>query len=156
MYGESKISYTVHELGKCHDIYCDNFFTSVSLAKDLLEDKLYLCGTTKASLKEFPKELKDKNTTKALKRGESLYRRKGNVTTVWKDKKAVAFLSTQCNVKGEEMVQRKQKDSTFIEVPSLPVVKLYNKYMGGVDKSDQMRQYYETSRRASKWWRYLL
>ena len=28
--------------------------------------------------------------------------------------------------------------------------------MGGVDHSDQMRQYYDTSRRANKWWRYLL
>lgn len=152
----------VHDLtrklvGKCYHIFCDNFFTSVSLAKDLLQDKLYLCGTTKASLKEFPKDLKDKQATKSLKRGESLYRRQGNVVaTIWKDKKAVAFLSTQCNVKGEGTVRRKQKDGTFIEVPSLPVVTLYNKNMGGVDKSDQMRQYYETSRRASKWWRYLL
>jgi hypothetical protein len=27
--------------------------------------------------------------------------------------------------------------------------------MGGVDKADQLRQYYNTSRRALKWWRYL-
>jgi hypothetical protein len=123
----------------------------------MLKDKLYLCGTTRANRTEFPVDLKDKEAKKKLCRGESLFRRKGNVVaTIWKDKKPVAFLSTQCNVRGQETVKRKQKDGTFIDVPTLPVVTLYNKYMGGVDRSDQMRQYYQTSRRANKWWRYLL
>lgn len=63
---------------------------------------------------------------------------------------------TQCEVRGNDTVQRKQKDGTIIQVPSVPVVQLYNKYMGGVDRSDQMRQYYESSRRAKKWWRYIM
>ena len=144
--------------GKNYHIFCDNFFTSVRLAEDLLSNKLYLCGTTRANRTDFPKDLKAKKPeVKALRRGESLFRRKGNiVASVWKDKKAVAFISTQCNARGNETVRRKQKDGTYIEVPSLPVVKLYNQYMGGVDHSDQMRQYYDTSRRANKWWRYLL
>ena len=70
-------------------------------------------------------------------------------------KKLLSFISTQCDVTGDETARRKQKDGTYIEVPTIPVVMLYNKYMGGVDHSDQMRQYYETSRRAKKWWRYL-
>lgn len=77
------------------------------------------------------------------------------MATVWKDKKVVSFISTQCNVRGDETVRRKQKDGTYIEVPTIPTVILYNKYMGGVDHSDQMHQFYETSRRAKKWWRYL-
>ena len=93
---------------------------------------------------------------KALLRGESIFRRKGNiVATVWKDKKVVSFISTQCDVRGNETVCRKQKDGMYIEVPTIPTVTLYNKYMGGVDHNDQMRHYYETSRRAKKWWRYL-
>jgi hypothetical protein len=143
-------------VGKNFHIICDNYFTSVGLAEDLLKDKLYLCGTTRANRKDFPSELKDKKIMKKLRRGEFIYRRKGNVVaTIWKDKKPVAFVSTQCNVKGQETVRRKQKDGSYIEVPSLPVVTLYNKHMGGVDRSDQLRQYYNTSRRAKKWWRYL-
>ena len=94
---------------------------------------------------------------KALRRGESLFRRKGNVvvTVCGKDKKLVSFISTQCQLRGDDAVPRKQKDGT-IQVPTVPVVQLYNKYMGGVDLSDQKRQYYECSRRAKKLWRYLL
>ena len=83
---------------------------------------------------------------KALRRGESLFRRKGGVVaTVWKDKKLVSFLSTQCEVRGNETVSQKQKDRKIIQVPTVPVVQLYSKYMGIVDHSDQMRQYYECS-----------
>ena len=48
------------------------------------------------------------------------------MVSIWKDKKPVAFLSTQCNARGEETVERKQKDGRLITVPALPVVKLYN------------------------------
>ena len=137
--------------GKNHHIFCDNFFTSVQLAGDLLRNNFYLCDTTRSNRTDSPAEVK------ALRGGESLFRRKGGVVaTVWKDKKLVSFLSTQCEVRGNDTVSRKQKDGTIIQVPTVPVVQLYNKYMGGVDRSDQMRQYYECSRRAKKWWRYLL
>ena len=32
------------------------------------------------------------------------------------------------------------------------VVKDYNSHMGGVDKHDQLRQYYHVDRRSVKWW----
>lgn len=144
--------------GKNYHIFCDNFFTSVKVAEDLLRNNLYLCGTTRLNRTDFPANLKpNKAKVKALRREESLFHRKGGVVaTVWKDKKLVSFLSTQCEVLRNETVSRKQKDGTIIQVPTVPVVQLYNKYMGGVDRSDQMRQYYECSRRAKKWWRYLL
>ena len=157
--GYRVVSDLVRDLhGKNYHIFCDNFFTSVRLAEDLLSNNLYLCGTTRSNRTDFPADLKpNKAEVKALRRGESLFRRKGGiVATVWKDKKIVSFLSTQCEVRGNETVSRKQKDGTIIQVPTVPVVQLYNKFMGGVDHSDQMRQYYQCSRRAEKWWRYLL
>ncbi|XP_022798311.1 piggyBac transposable element-derived protein 4-like [Stylophora pistillata] len=157
--GHRVVSDLVRSLhGKKYHIFCDHFFTSVKLAEDLLENDLYLCGTTRSNRKDFPKQLKPNvAAVKALRRGESLFRRKGDVVaTVWKDKKLVSFISTQCQVGGNETVSRKQKDGSIIQVPTVPVVQLYNKYMGGVDLSDQKRQYYESSRRAEKWWRYLL
>ena len=130
--------------GKKYHIFCDNFFTSVRLARDLLDNELYLCGTTRSNRTDFPADLKpNKQEVKALRRGESVYRRQGNiVVTVWKDKKLVSFISTQCDVTGDETVRRKEEDGTYIEVPTIPAVTLYNKYMGGVDRSNQMRQYY--------------
>lgn len=49
--GHRDVSDLVSDLmGKNYHIFCDNFFTSVRLAEDLLSDKLYLCGTTLAKL----------------------------------------------------------------------------------------------------------
>ncbi|KAK3734378.1 hypothetical protein QZH41_007563 [Actinostola sp. cb2023] len=109
----------IHELtrplvGKIYHIICDN----LGLAEDLLKDKLYLCGTTRVNRKDFPKDLNDKERVKELRRGEAIIRQKGNiVATIWKDKKPVAFLSTQSNATGDVTVSKKQKDGSVIEVP---------------------------------------
>ncbi|EDO32958.1 predicted protein [Nematostella vectensis] len=113
------------------------------LAEDLLKDKIYLSGTT-SNRKDFPAKLKGAAVIKNLRRGESIFHQKGNVVcTIWKDKKAVAFISTQCEAKGTETVNRRQKDGSIVKVDFLPVVTIYNKFIGGVDKADQYWQYYE-------------
>ena len=142
----------VHDLtqnftSKNHHVFCDNFFTSVSLAEDLLNYNIYLCGNTRANRKDFPKELAANNPqVKCLKQTKSLFRRREDlVATVWKDKRFVHFLSTQSNPTGEETVNRKQRDGTIIQVPSVP----------GVDLHDQLRGYYAIGTKSRKWWRYL-
>ena len=99
---EKNLGYlVVHDLtqnftGKNHHIFCNNFFTSVSLPEDLLNDNNYLCGTTRAIRKDFPKELANNLQVKRFKQRESLFRRREDlVATVWKDKRFVNFLSTQ-------------------------------------------------------------
>ena len=43
-----------------HHIYCDNYFTSVPLFKELLEgDSTYACGTFRRDRKGIPKEIKN-------------------------------------------------------------------------------------------------
>ena len=78
------------------------------------------------------------------------------VTSVWKDTKLVCFLSTQSNPVGDQTVNRKQRDGTVIQVPTVPAAISYNKNMGGVDLNDQQRNYYAVGRKSRKWWRYLL
>lgn len=143
--------------GKNHHVFRDNLFSNVKLAEDLLDENIYSCATTRANRKDFPKELALTNPqVKCLKQGESLFRRKDNlVATAWKDKRVVHFLSTQSNPVGDETVNRKQRDGTVNQVPSAPVVKSYNKNMGGVDLHDQMRGYYAVGAKARKWWRYI-
>ena len=125
-------------------------------------DDLYLCGTTRCNRKDFPSALKSKQVLKKLRRGQSIFQQKNLVAAIWKDKKPVAFISTQCNATGEETVQRKRTDGSIIIAPVLPVVQLYNKFMGGVNKADQLCQYYSISRRAVEWeidvlvWHWLL
>ena len=100
-----------------------------------------------ANRKDFPKELAANNPqVKCLKQTKSLFRRREDlVATVWKDKRFVHFLSTQSNPTGEETVNRKQRDGTIIQVPSVP----------GVDLHDQLRGYYAIGTKSRKWWRYL-
>lgn len=57
--GHRVVSDLVRSLhGKKYHIFCDHFFPSVKLAEDLLENDLYLCGTTRSNRKDFPKQLK--------------------------------------------------------------------------------------------------
>ena len=116
----------VHDLtrnftSKNHHVFCNNFFTSVSLAEDLLNNNIYQCGTTSAHREDFPKELAANNAqVKHLKQGESLFRRREDlVTTVRKDERFVHFLSTLSNPTGEETVNQKQQDGTIIQVLSV-------------------------------------
>ena len=79
---------TRNVMGKNHNVFLDNFFSSVKFAEDLLKDGIYSCGTTGANRKDFPKELATTNReVKALRQGESIFRCKNNlVATAWKDK----------------------------------------------------------------------
>ena len=49
-----------HLLDKFHHFYCDNFFTSVKLAQDLLYRQTYFCGTIRTNRKKWPKDLRGK------------------------------------------------------------------------------------------------
>ena len=145
-------------VGKNHHVFVDNFFSSISLAENLLCDQIYLCGTVRSNRQGIPRDIAlTTQQVKRLRQGESVFRRKGNlVVTVWKDKKPVHFLSTQSNPVGDNRVNRRQRDGTIVEVPSVPVVKSYNNNMGAVDLSDQLRGYYMSGRKSKKWWRCLL
>ena len=43
-------------VGKNHHIYRDNFFISIGLFQELLDKKIYACGTTCSNRKFFPEE----------------------------------------------------------------------------------------------------
>lgn len=145
-------------VGKNHHVFIDNFFSSIALAENLLRDQIYVCGTVRSNRHGIPREIASTTQrVKRLRQGESLFLRRENlVVTVWKDKKPVYFLSTQSNPVGDERVNRRQRDGSIVEVPSVPVVKSYNNNMGGVDLSDQLRGYYMTGRKSKKWWRCLV
>ena len=75
-------------------IFCDNFFTSVSLMEDLLERQTFACGTVRAHSKGLPSEIIPKKEDK-LARRQHLCQVKGRlVALTWQDKKPIHFLST--------------------------------------------------------------
>jgi len=91
---------------------------------------------------------------------ESASKPSPTVYTVWKDARAVCVMSSAFPGHAEGTVSRKKVDSktgtieqTDIDVPI--VVQMYNKYMGGVDKSDQYLAYHNVLRKTVRYWKTL-
>ena len=53
-------------------------------------------------------------------------------------------------------VLRRQLDGTRIPVPCPESIISYNKYMGGVDRGDQLRGYYSCRTKSRKFYKYFL
>ena len=57
-------------LGKGYHVYCDNYFTSVHLAADLLEHGTNLIGTTRLNRRNFPSKTVNKGAIAGKSRGD--------------------------------------------------------------------------------------
>ena len=76
-----------------HQLFFDNYFTSVNLLSTLLNNGTYACGTIRTNRKQYPAEISEE--TKKRSRGESVFRQCGKlVATAWKDNKVVNIAST--------------------------------------------------------------
>ena len=128
--------------GKNHHVYFDNLFISVPLLNDLLEHKIYACGTVLKNKKKLP--LSVKNPGK-MQHGAHKTFQLGNtnlVATVWKDNREVRVLST--NSRPDVIVAaNRQIGQQQVQVNQPENVAKYNKYMSGVDRHDQMHMHYD-------------
>jgi hypothetical protein len=137
-------------LDKNHVVVMDNFFTSVPLFLDLLTRSTYACGTVRLKRKFLPEEY---GAQENMSPGDSVFWQSGNlVATIWQDKQPVRLLSTCCKPEGTDSVKRRRRNQDSIELTCPPALKLYTRYMGGVDRSDRMVRTYSVSRRSKKWW----
>ena len=94
-----------------------------------------------------------KTLNKLMRRGEHQSVLKGGVQClVWKDKKAVAISNTICDSSSITTVNCRNKDGSSSTVTCPKSVKMYNKYMGGVDLADMKCKLYSCSQRSKKWW----
>ena len=142
--------------GKNHQLFMDNFFTSVPLFKDLLQNGIYACGTLRRDRKYLPVDMKIISKNGLANRGDYQFRQDGNlVMTVWQDTKPVCMLSTLWDPEDATTVRRKRKNGDTIEVRCPNVVDIYNKNMGGVDRGDQLRKYYEVRMKSRKVYKYI-
>lgn len=79
-------------------LYCDNFYNSVPLGKELLDKKTYICGTLRKDRRGNPKDL----CSSKLKKGEvnAQENQFGVKVIIWKDKRNVLMArSTRSTVK---------------------------------------------------------
>ena len=139
--------------GQNHHVYCDNYFTTVPLFEELLDNSTYACGTIRANRKGLPPFVVQ---GKLKKQGDLRQQQKGNpVATAWHDKRTVLLLTTNANPTKNTTVLRKQKDGSVRDVPCPEAIKNYTQNMNGVDRADQLRATYSIARKASKWWKYV-
>jgi hypothetical protein len=137
-------------LNKGYSLYTDNYYSSPTLFDELNASGTNAVGTARTNRKEMPQAVRDKN----LKKGEAVYRQRENLLAIkWKDKRDVTVLSTKhmptFSLTGK--VNRVTREPICIPTCILE----YNKYMGGVDRSDQLGKYYTITRKSMKWWKKL-
>ena len=133
-------------------VFADNFFTSVHLARDLLQADTYLCGTTRKTRRDFP----NGRANKRLRHGESekWTSEDGDVLLCkWHDKRDVFMVAT-CDA-GEDTIKTMRRNRQVVDLAVLQCDLRYNISMGGVDHLDQMRSYYAVGRSGRRWWKYL-
>ena len=108
------------------------------------------------------KKLHDALSRSDVPRGTGYYIREPGseiVYVCWKDNKCVTVLSSAHSGSADGTTKRRVKDtsghSVVVDVPQPSVIKEYNRFMGGVDKSDQYISYHRVLRQTKKYWKTL-
>lgn len=130
--------------GKGHHLYVDNFYSSPYLFLFLKTRELYASGTVNSNRAGYPRELADE--AKGINQGEFRWRQFNElVATVWQDTKAVNFLSVVHPASETVQVTRNRRQREGgrtvhrqIQIDCPKVASEYGKFMGGVDRNDQM------------------
>jgi len=127
-------------------MFTDNWYTSVSLANELLSRSTNLVGTLRSNRKFNPKDV----INAKLKKGEIKSSQNENniVIMKWKDKRDVLMLSTKHK---DNLIETTNKRAQKLFKPKM--VMDYNKAKGFVDISDLRNSYHSPLRRSLKWYR---
>ncbi len=139
-----------------HEIYFDNFFTSIELLTLLKEKKIKATGTVRVNRTGHCPLIDPKVMEKEKERGfhDFQFDKANEVMFVrWKDSKAVTVgtnFSTVTPLGKAKRYSAKEKKEISIPIPKL--IQEYNSYMGGVDLLDKQVSLYRIRIRSKKWW----
>ena len=147
---------------KGHHLFMDNYYSSPLLYCRLASVQIGCTGTVRATRKGIPKELVEE---KVPKNSWSSRNSQHLLVVKYHDKKQVYLMSTVCTdtpvgtgkfVKAAAPAREGEPDSQRKEIKMPQLVGVYNKYMNGVDRSDQMVSYYALRQKTMKWWKRLI
>ena len=129
-----------HLKGTCRNLTMDNWYTSYTLAKSMLRDKITLVGTLKKNKREIPAEFLP-NKQKPI--SSSMFGFQKHATLVsftLKKNKSVVLLSTMhCDAAVDAETKKPQ------------IIQFCNSTKGGVNTVDQLCGNYSVSRRTRQW-----
>ncbi|XP_046663034.1 piggyBac transposable element-derived protein 1-like [Homalodisca vitripennis] len=140
-----------------HQLYMDNFYTTVPLVVHLAKRNVHALGTVRRdrvpgnnlpSPSEFQAKERGFSTEKCAKVEEvelSL--------VAWQDNKCVTLLSSFVGIGKQDKVGRYCKKTRSIKEINCPqVVNTYNQHMGGVDKINSILGRYKIRMKTRKWY----
>ncbi|XP_058252363.1 piggyBac transposable element-derived protein 4-like [Hemibagrus wyckioides] len=122
-------------------VTCDNFFTSYSLAQELMQKKIALVGTIRKNKPELPPNLVEVKGRSALSSVFAFTKNTTAVSYVPRRGKNVILISTK-HREGVVTEGEKKKPEIIMD---------YNHCKGGVDNLDKVVGTY-SCRRRTKWW----
>ena len=137
--------------GLGHHLYTGNLYTSPRLYAELRLRGFEACGTLRLNRRDVPPEAKA-----TLRKGErrAVAVDENMAIVQWHDKRVVSLLSTVHSDTPVQIERRCTHVSGGHEVVEKPEAIIeYNKFMGGVDRGDQLLSYYGFPHRTVKWWR---
>ena len=145
-------------MGNNHILFCDSLFTTVTTARMLMEDNVYMVGSfNRRNRKSMPPQLIPPGSKKRLplKHGEMVAAThvewQVNITAYQDTSAQVLILNTAYPPKEVETVPSSSGDEVHVPL----TLQNYRRYMGGVDRSNQKRKYYHTGRKNNRWWIYM-
>ena len=135
--------------GVNHVLYCDNFYSSRPLVDSLARDRILFVGTIKKNAKGFPAVLKSAKPPKGSYLLETV---EGKSYFVFHDHREVCFVTNVFPERMDAPVARLQPEGV-LRYQSVPLLlPAYNKFMGGVDRTDQLRKTYVFDRKSKHYW----
>lgn len=137
-------------------VYCDNFFTTLTLAQNLMEVRLALVGTVRSNKTFVPSSFKKSNKRQIYETLFGYYEDKYALCSyVPKKNKAVILLSTEHytndivpNITADDEQGRASRPN-IAKKPNQ--ILDYNNNKAGVDTMDQMVSYYSCKRGTNRW-----
>ena len=132
-----------------HVLYCDNFFTSGPLVEMLSKDRIFVVDTIRKRALGFPAVLKATTPTAGTYVSTSV---SGIQYFVFNDRKEVCFVTNVFPERMDSQVFRLQCNGVLREQSVPPLLPAYNKFMGAVDLTGQLKKPYGFDRKSKRSW----
>ena len=137
-----------------HHVFMDNFYTSPKIFAKLLNQGTDCTGTLRTNRKGVPRSIveyrvgRGKTKTMHMKVGQA----KSLTLVKYHDRKVVYLLSSFGR---PDVIQIRSRRNKAEEIARPHIVHVYNQYMGGVDRADQLVSYQSVALKTVKWWKKL-